>query len=251
MSPRLVSGAQILIVVLGVFTAVYGLSRAGLGAGGTALSPSLGMFVHVSALAAISVGLSFLALAREPARIEALGLSFAPLRGRVVLMGLYGLAGGVATYVINAIVSVGFIMVTGGIEKHIGMAKEQHEALSSFAAIPLWVMIPVVIIAGCYEDIVFRGFLLGRLRILFRTSKAWIGDLVAIAVSSAIFGLGHIYQGWFGVMKTTAAGVCLAILVLLTKSVWPAMIAHAGIDASTIVMLHFLTPLVDKALEGK
>lgn len=251
MSPRLVSAAQILIVIAGVFTAVYGLSRFGLGAGGQALSPSLGMFVHVSALALISVGLSWLVLVREPSQLGPLGLSLEPLRGRVPLMVLYGLAGGVATYGINAVVSIGFIMVTGGIEKHIGMAKEQHEALSTFAAIPLWVMIPVVVIAGTYEDIVFRGFLLGRLRILLATRKGWIGDVLSVAISSIIFGLGHVYQGWFGVMKTTAAGVCLAILVLLTKSVWPAMIAHAGIDASTIVMLHFLSPIVDKALEGK
>jgi membrane protease YdiL (CAAX protease family) len=68
-------------------------------------------------------------------------------------------------------------------------------------------------------------------------------------VSSLIFGLGHTYQGWFGVMKTTVAGICLAILVLLTRSVWPAIIAHAGIDTASLVALHFLTPFVDKALK--
>ena len=94
-----------------------------------------------------------------------------------------------------------------------------------------------------------RGFFLGRLRILFSTGQSWMGDALSVIISSVIFGLGHLYQGWFGVMKTTVAGICLAILVLLTKSVWPAMIAHAGIDTATIVMLHFLTPLVEKALK--
>jgi membrane protease YdiL (CAAX protease family) len=150
----------------------------------------LGMFVHVSALALISVGISWLVLLREPSQLDALGLSWAPLRGRVPLMVMYGLAGGVATYAINAAVSIGVIMATGGIEKHIGMAKEQHEALSTFAAIPLWVMIPVVIIAGTYEDIVFRGFLLGRLRILLKTQQGWIGDVLSVAISSVIFASG-------------------------------------------------------------
>jgi membrane protease YdiL (CAAX protease family) len=198
-----------------------------------------------------SVGLAWIVLLREPSRVDALGLSLATVRGRVPIVVMFGLAGGVATYAVNAVISLGYIMLTGGIEKHIGMAKEQQETFSTFAAIPLYVMLPVVVLAGVYEDIVFRGFLLGRLRILFRTSRGWMGDVASIVVSSVIFGLGHIYQGWFGVMKTTAAGACLAILVLLTKSVWPAMIAHAGIDAATIVMLHFLSPLVSKALEGK
>jgi len=242
MNPRVVAAAQIVLVTTGVYAAVFALSKWG-------IDGSFGMLFHVGALAISSVGLCLVALAWEPSRIDALGLGLGPVRGRVPLVVMFGLAGGVATYAVNAVVSLGWIFASGGIEKNIGMAKDQEQTLSQFAAIPLYVMIPVVMIAGVYEDIVFRGFFLGRLRILMATGKSWVGDALSVVISSVIFGLGHLYQGWFGVMKTTVAGMCLAILVLLTKSVWPAMIAHAGIDAATIVMLHFLTPFVEKALK--
>ena len=251
MNPRVVAAAQILIVTAGVYAAVFGLAHAGIGAGGTTLSPTPGMVVHVLVLAGSSLGLAWIALVKEPSRIEALGLGLGPVRGRVPLVIMFGLAGGVATYGVNAIVSLGYILSTGGIEKHLDLAKQNQEAFAAFAAIPLWVMVPLAFVAGAYEDIVFRGFLLGRLRILFATPQSrFTGDALSVVVSSLIFGLGHTYQGWFGVMKTTVAGVCLAILVLLTRSVWPAIIAHAGIDTASLIALHFLSPFVDKALQN-
>ncbi len=54
MGPRVVAAAQIILVTAGVYAAVFALANWGIGAGGTALSPSMGMLVHVLILAAIA-----------------------------------------------------------------------------------------------------------------------------------------------------------------------------------------------------
>lgn len=53
-----------------------------------------------------------------------------------------------------------------------------------------WHLINATIIAGLFEELFFRGLLLGQ---LFRYAR-W-GFIPAILIVSVIFGLGHIYQG--------------------------------------------------------
>ena len=47
------------------------------------------------------------------------------------------------------------------------------------------------------------------------------------------FGIGHSYQGRKGAIRATLAGAVMAIIVLSTNSLVPAMIVHALIDAGS------------------
>ena len=85
----------------------------------------------------------------------------------------------------------------------------------------LWVALAVT--AGVCEELIFRGFMMWYF-------WAWTGPSLALVISSAIFGFGHIYLGLPQVPKTAAVGAVLAAIVLLTGSLWPAMIIHAAID---------------------
>jgi len=60
----------------------------------------------------------------------------------------------------------------------------------------------------------------------------WVGDVWAMALVVAIFGIGHAYQGRKGATRATLAGAVMAAIVLATGSLIPAMIIHAMIDAS-------------------
>jgi membrane protease YdiL (CAAX protease family) len=76
--------------------------------------------------------------------------------------------------------------------------------------------------AGICEELLYRGYLLWYL-------GHWMG-MPAVAVSSLLFGIGHSYQGWRGIVTTTLVGVVMALIYLGAGSLWPAMALHALID---------------------
>ncbi len=80
--------------------------------------------------------------------------------------------------------------------------------------------------AGICEEIVYRGFLIAYL--------AWFFPLwAAVALSSAVFGLGHAYQGAGGIVKTGLVGLAMAGLFVLTGSLWAPILVHAVIDLNS------------------
>jgi len=88
---------------------------------------------------------------------------------------------------------------------------------------------------GIGEEIVYRGFLLGQLWGI--TGDAWIAALI----SSAIFGGMHIYQGWWGVVRTGLIGLIFAVSVIMTGSLIPSIIAHTLANMLGVV---FRKPMV-------
>ena len=81
----------------------------------------------------------------------------------------------------------------------------------------------VSLTAGVTEEIFFRGFLIWFL-------AAWMGPLLAVLLSSALFGAGHIYMGWAQAPKTALVGLILAFIALGSASLVPAMLLHAALD---------------------
>jgi membrane protease YdiL (CAAX protease family) len=79
------------------------------------------------------------------------------------------------------------------------------------------------ITAGICEEILFRGFVLV---ILAEASGTW----PAILVSSLLFGLGHIYQGAAGFVKTAMVGLVLALLTVFSGSLFTAIVVHVVLD---------------------
>lgn len=78
--------------------------------------------------------------------------------------------------------------------------------------------------AGFVEELVFRGFINAELWGL--VGNGWI----AAVLSSALFGLVHLYQGWWGVARTGVIGFIFASGVVVTGSLVPSMIAHTLAD---------------------
>lgn len=80
--------------------------------------------------------------------------------------------------------------------------------------------------AGICEELIYRGFVLWLI-------TEWGGLIAGIIVSSAIFGLMHIYLGVAQVPRTALMGLLFALIVVASGSLWPAMIIHAAIDLSS------------------
>lgn len=87
-----------------------------------------------------------------------------------------------------------------------------------FAIFPL-----LAVVGSTMEELLFRGFLIW----LF---APWCGLAGAVAVSALLFGLGHIYQGLFGVVRTGLIGLGLGAGYALTHSLWWLIAAHIAVN---------------------
>lgn len=82
----------------------------------------------------------------------------------------------------------------------------------------------VSLTAGFCEELLFRGFLIWVLQPL-------VGLWPAAVLSALLFGAAHAYQGPAGVIRTGLFGLVFTAIVLLTRSLWPAILLHAVVDA--------------------
>lgn len=80
--------------------------------------------------------------------------------------------------------------------------------------------------AGVCEEVMYRGVFLALL-------APALGLWPAVFISSAVFGLGHIYQGRAGFFKTSAIGLVLALLTVFSGSLFTAILLHAVTDVTS------------------
>ena len=72
------------------------------------------------------------------------------------------------------------------------------------------------ILGGFCEEIIFRGYLLKRLAIIFGdTNKAWLFSAVIISI---VFGFAHSYQGLSGIIITATIALLLSLIFIFNKN---------------------------------
>jgi uncharacterized protein len=103
-------------------------------------------------------------------------------------------------------------------------------ALASDASLPALLL--AVMLIGFYEEVLARGLLLQRCRAVFQ------GHWPPVLASSLLFGLGHLYQGWTGVVQTMLIGMLFAHLTIRWGTLWPVIIAHAALNGFSIAALN-------------
>ena len=81
----------------------------------------------------------------------------------------------------------------------------------------------MVLTASPFEELLCRGFLMWFF-------APFAGLWGAAALSSILFGIGHAYQGWHGILRTTLIGLGFATAYALTHSLWWLMFAHIGFN---------------------
>lgn len=89
---------------------------------------------------------------------------------------------------------------------------------------------------GFCEELVFRGFCLGLLGTMLRS------PVLAVAIISVCFGLGHVAQNRLGATRATVLSFVLAVPVLATGALLPSILAHAATN--------LLTPLWSRERES-
>jgi len=86
-----------------------------------------------------------------------------------------------------------------------------------------WFTFGVSISAGICEELLFRGFLLS-------VFSDYIGLFTSLILSSFLFGLCHIYQGWLNAIRTGIYGLVFGGIYILTDSLLIVIMLHAMID---------------------
>lgn len=93
-----------------------------------------------------------------------------------------------------------------------------------------------LLLVAVTEELIFRGWLLYRLRTLLA------GEWWPIMLSSLLFAAGHSYQGSIGVVTTAVIGIMLCRLVLWRRSLVAAMVIHFLQNFTTVLLLPRLLP---------
>jgi len=98
----------------------------------------------------------------------------------------------------------------------------------------LWLAVVLVVVVAIAEETIFRGYL------ILRFTGIGLGRVLAVVLSSAIFAMGHGYEGTAGVATVGVMGVILALVYLWRGSLIAPMVMHFLQDFVAIVLLPFL-----------
>lgn len=89
----------------------------------------------------------------------------------------------------------------------------------------LWSMLGLAIFSGVSEEVAFRG-------LIMRQIEAWLGTWWALAITSAIFGFGHLFNPgatvFAGFAIAMEAGILLGACYLYTRRLWLPIGLHAA-----------------------
>jgi hypothetical protein len=80
----------------------------------------------------------------------------------------------------------------------------------------------ICVAGGTYEELAYRGFLFYYLSLLWPP----INSVEKALVTSLLFGIGHIYQGWKGILSTGISGLIMAALYLAGGNLLLPVVSH-------------------------
>jgi len=106
------------------------------------------------------------------------------------------------------------------------------------------------VVAGLREELWRAALFAGLARWrhgLLETRRGQIGVSLLAAV---VFGIGHLPQGWSGVVLTGTLGFGLGLILLIHRSLWVAVLAHGFFNATSFVLLRVVDAagLLDQVL---
>jgi len=215
-----------------------GLVRAGVVAGGAlalvAVAVHLGLPVGLLLLGTVWVFVPAVVLLREAlvrplgaGLVDAFGLDPPPHQ----LPGLLALSLGVTACALAGEVVLSHLLRMAGVSvpwTEIALEPLLHGRVAEGALSAL----DVVFAAPVLEEMVFRG-------VLYPTLRRRLKPLPAALVSSLLFGLGHMYS-LAGLVSVVWAGFLFALAYEHTRSLVPAIAAHAAGNAVAVFSLMLL-----------
>lgn len=95
----------------------------------------------------------------------------------------------------------------------------------------------VYIVSSFGEEVVYRAFLINRISELGQETKK--ATIIAVIISSIIFGFVHFEWGPMGIVQTGFMGLVLGICYIkLKRRLWILILAHAYMDTILMVQMY-------------
>ena len=151
---------------------------------------------------------------------------------------------GIVLAVVGLVLIATHVMTTESLQTFFKANRPDIEAIVDISALrqnPLyfWLSLTLVsfVVGGLREELWRSAFLAGMRKVWPRYFGSTAGQIGAVAVASEIFGLGHLVQGPLAVCLTALLGFFLGLIIVLHRSIWPAVIAHGMFDATSMALL--------------
>lgn len=122
-----------------------------------------------------------------------------------------------------------------------------HQDLSGFADIEgnLGLLVLFLVLswslAAFVEELAFRGYLQTRMRDVLGHGRA--GTVVAVLVSSALFGAVHSEQGLIGVLVVSLDAVAFSVVRYRYRTLWASILAHGFNNTIGFVAFYLVGPV--------
>jgi membrane protease YdiL (CAAX protease family) len=102
-----------------------------------------------------------------------------------------------------------------------------------------WLSITLVsfLMAGFREELWRTATLAGMRALWPRAFMSRAGESIAIVLIAVAFGAAHLPLGALAAAAAALIGICLGIILIVHRSIWPAVIAHGLFDATTFALL--------------
>lgn len=98
-------------------------------------------------------------------------------------------------------------------------------------------LLAVYIVSSFGEEMIYRAFLIDRISSL--TKSLAFSVVIAVLLSSALFGIAHYEWGVLGMLQTGFMGLAMGIsYVWLKRRVWVLVLAHMYMDTLLLVQMY-------------
>lgn len=195
--------------------------------GGNSAPPSvrsIAGFVAIKAILVLAVVLFFLRANGES--LEDLGVTGGALRSAAVR----GLAVAIGVFLFVNVLLGSLLKALGlpAAEGRLGaLFRDPREAL-------FWVFAGIV--GGGFAEELVRAFVLTR----FERAFGRPGLVFAVVADTAVFSLGHLYQGVLGAVQAGVSGLAFALVFLWRRKAADSMVVHAVFDLLGIAAAYAL-----------
>jgi len=166
---------------------------------------------------------------------EDIGLSFMAISWKesmkIFLLSLLVFVLAMAGFVLGSIVMANIT----GIPQQADMSG--YDYLKDNIGMLLLTLAGVLFVSSFGEEVIYRGFLINRIARIGGDSKK--SRIIAVIISSIIFGLVHYEWGAMGMVQTGFMGLALGLsYILLKKRLWILILAHAYMDTILMVQMY-------------
>lgn len=140
-----------------------------------------------------------------------------------------GISVALGVYAVMMAVAMFLVLIRPDLMEDSTKAQRAIEATIPRASVP--VMVLMMAFVALWEEVVFRGFLLTRLFVLFK--KWWL----TVLAGGVLFSLGHGYQGEIATLVIACVGVLLGTIFVWRRSLVPAIAFHMVFNLIGLLLL--------------